>query len=84
MADWPQTAGREIAARPRCMLLDNRSTSRADGRVKWRAVAGFPVLWRTCRNTGWERDGGTRLPTGLRVRETTGPPSDAAERSADM
>ena len=55
-----------------------------DWRVKRWAAAGSPAPWHTCRNTCWERDGGTLLPTGCRVWESTGPPSDAAGRLADI
>ena len=60
----PRTAGQGITARPPQTLLDNRSTMRADGRAKRRAAAGSPAPWRTCQNTGWERNEGTRSPTG--------------------
>jgi len=53
-----------------------------DGRVKRRAAAGSPAPWR--QKADVQRDGGTRSPTGCRVRETTGPLSDAAGRSADI
>ena len=62
---------------PRRTPLDNRSTSRGDGRVKRRAVAGSPAPWRTCQKADVQRDGGTRSPTECWVWETTGPPSDA-------
>jgi len=38
-----------------------------DGRVKQRAAAGSPALWRTCQKADVQRDGGTRSPTGCRV-----------------
>jgi len=84
-AQWPispQTAGREITVLPppRRTPLDNRSTSRADRRVKRRAAARSLAHV----STGWEHNGGTRSPTGTRKRESTGAPSDTAGRSADL
>jgi len=64
--------------------LDNRSTSRIDWRAKQQAAAGSLAPWHTCRNTGWDCDGGTRSLTGPWARETPGPPLDTAGRSADI
>jgi len=69
MADQPPEDGTGNRPAPRRMPLDNQLTSRADGHVKRRAAAKSLAPWRTCRNTGWERDGGTRSPTGPQVRE---------------
>jgi len=82
---WPSAPGRikgrVITARPRRTPQDNRSTSRADGRVKRHAAARSPAPWCTCQNVGQEHDVGTRLPTGpldTGYGKSTGPPSDAA------
>jgi len=60
----PRTTGRGITASPppRRTPLDNRSTSRGDGRVKRRAVAGSPAPWRTCQKADVQRDGRDRRP----------------------
>jgi len=73
-------AGESPPPPPRRTPLDNRATSRGDGRVKRRAAAGSSAPGRTCQNADVQRDGGTPSPTGCRVWETTGPPSDAAGR----
>ena len=79
-AQWPigpRTAGRGIAAHPRQTLLDNQSTSQADGRMKRRAAGGSPAPWRTCQNTGWESD-------GPRVQEIHKPAVGCGQWSADI
>jgi len=88
VAQWligPRTTGRGIAPPPHRMPLDNRSTSRADGRAKRRAAAGSLAQWCTCQNADMERDRGTRSPPTRPIRqvqETPGPPSDTAGLSA--
>ena len=69
----PRTTGRGITASPRRTSLDNRSTSRAG----WaRETAGSSRVSGAVVHP-LKRDGETQSPTGCRVRETTGPPSDA-------
>ena len=55
-----------------------------DGHVKRRAAVRSLVPWRTCQKADVQRDGGTRSPTRCWVWETTGLPSHAARRSADI
>ena len=69
----PRTTGQGITASPHQTSLDNRSTSRAG----WaRETAGSSRVSGAVVHPS-KRDGETRSPTGCRVRETTGPPSDA-------
>ena len=76
--------GPGITASPHQTSVDNRSTSRA-GWVRETAGSGrVSAPWHTCQKADMQRDGGLRSPTGCRVWETTGPPSDAAGRSADI
>ena len=94
-AQWligPHTMGWGITVPllpPPCQTpLDNQSTSREDGRVKRRAAARSLAPWRTCHNADMERDGDGRRDRQpaprRRVRETPGPLSDAAGRSANI
>ena len=70
--------GRRVGESPPTPQSDAAGRGR-DVRVKRRAAAGSPALWRTCQKADVQRDEGTRSPTGCLVWETTGPPpSDAA------
>jgi len=81
----PRTTGRGITPLPPVGRRWTISRRRGrDGCVKRRAAAGSQAPWRTCQKTDVQRDGGTRSLTGCWVWETTGPPSDAAGRSADI
>ena len=62
-AQWSighRSMGRGIttASHLRRTPLDNRLTSRTDGRAKWQAAARSPTPRCARRNTGWERNAG--------------------------
>ena len=77
-AQRPSAPGRragESPPAPRRTPLNNRSTSRA-GWVRETASSG--AVAHVSKHMLGTRRGGAQLPTGCRVWETTGPPSDAA------
>jgi len=82
------TTGRGIASPLRWTPLDNWSSLRAPG--GWaRLTAGSgqvsgAVAHVSKRELGTRRRGESRASTGCRVRETRGPPSYTAGRSADI
>ena len=87
MADRPLDGGPGNRRPPRQMPLDNQLTSRDDGRRETAcsgrvsgAMAHVSKRRRAARRGGRDR----RPALTRRVRETRGPPSDAAGRSADI